>query len=90
MTSIFVRGGASNFVKVLIDGVPQTLPDGQSQLTNVDFGNIERAEVLRGASSSRPSRCASRSTATSWRAAGSPLWALPPTCWRGTPPTARA
>ena len=49
-------GSRSNFgirgLKVLVDGVPQTLPDGQSQLTNVDFGDLERAEVLRGASSS--------------------------------------
>ncbi|MEO8634136.1 MAG: TonB-dependent receptor [Gemmatimonadales bacterium] len=53
-----IRGAGSraNFgvrgVKVVLDGVPQTLPDGQSQLTNVDFGNIRRIEVLRGASSS--------------------------------------
>jgi iron complex outermembrane recepter protein len=49
-------GSRSNFgvrgLKVLLDGIPQTLPDGQSQLTNVDFANIERVEVLRGASSS--------------------------------------
>jgi iron complex outermembrane receptor protein len=49
-------GTRSNFglrgIKVLLDGVPQTLPDGQSQLTNVDFANLERIEVLRGASSS--------------------------------------
>jgi iron complex outermembrane receptor protein len=49
-------GSRSNFgvrgIKILLDGVPQTLPDGQSQLTNVEFGNIGRAEVLRGASSS--------------------------------------
>jgi len=49
-------GSRSNFgvrgLKILVDGVPQTLPDGQSQLTNVDFGDLERAEVLRGASSS--------------------------------------
>jgi len=53
-----IRGAGSraNFgvrgVKVVLDGVPQTLPDGQSQLTNVDFGNLQRIEVLRGASSS--------------------------------------
>ncbi|HEU5304760.1 MAG TPA: TonB-dependent receptor, partial [Gemmatimonadales bacterium] len=29
-----------------------TLPDGQSQLTNIEFGNLERAEILRGSSSS--------------------------------------
>jgi iron complex outermembrane recepter protein len=49
-------GSRSNFgvrgLKILLDGVPQTLPDGQSQLTNIDFANIDRAEVLRGASSS--------------------------------------
>ena len=39
-------------VKVYLDGVPQTLPDGQSQLTNVEFASLERIEVLRGASSS--------------------------------------
>ncbi|MBA3259536.1 MAG: TonB-dependent receptor [Gemmatimonadales bacterium] len=49
-------GSRSNFgvrgLKILLDGIPQTLPDGQSQLTNVDFADLERAEVLRGASSS--------------------------------------
>ena len=49
-------GSRSNFgvrgLKILVDGIPQTLPDGQSQLTNVDFASMERAEVLRGSSSS--------------------------------------
>ena len=49
-------GSRANFgtrgVKILLDGVPQTLPDGQSQLTNVEFGALERIEVLRGAASS--------------------------------------
>jgi iron complex outermembrane recepter protein len=49
-------GARSNFgvrgIKILLDGIPQTLPDGQSQLTNVEFADIGRAEVLRGASSS--------------------------------------
>ncbi len=49
-------GSRANFgtrgVRILLDGVPQTLPDGQSQLTNVEFGALERVEVLRGASSS--------------------------------------
>src|SRR5215207_2665363 len=49
-------GSRSNFgirgLKVLLDGIPQTLPDGQSQLTNIDFADIDRAEVLKGASSS--------------------------------------
>jgi iron complex outermembrane receptor protein len=54
--SIRGAGSRANFglrgVKVLLDGIPQTLPDGQSQLTNVDFANLQRIEVLRGAASS--------------------------------------
>ena len=51
---ISLRGAGSraNFglrgVKVLLDGVPQTLPDGQSQLSNLDLGLIDRVEVLTG------------------------------------------
>ena len=54
--SIRGAGSRANFglrgVKVLLDGIPQTLPDGQSQLTNVDFANLQRIEVLRGSASS--------------------------------------
>ncbi len=39
-------------IKVLLDGIPQTLPDGQGQLTNVELGEADRIEVLRGSSSS--------------------------------------
>lgn len=38
-------------VKVLLDGIPQTLPDGQGQLTSIELGDIQRIEVLRGAAS---------------------------------------
>ena len=38
-------------IKVLIDGVPQTLPDGQGQLTTLELGMVEQVEVLRGAAS---------------------------------------
>ena len=48
-------GARANFglrgVKVLLDGVPQTLPDGQSQLTNLDLSLVNRVEVLRGGAS---------------------------------------
>lgn len=39
-------------IKVLLDGVPQTLPDGQGQLSNIELSEVDRIEVLRGASSS--------------------------------------
>ena len=49
-------GSRANFgvrgVVVLLDGIPQTLADGQSQLTNVEIGALSRAEVLRGSASS--------------------------------------
>src|SRR5213596_2992755 len=39
-------------IKILVDGIPQTLPDGQSQLTNLELGEVDRIEVLRGSASS--------------------------------------
>ena len=39
-------------VKVLLDGVPLTTPDGQTQLGNIDLAAAGRVEVLRGPSSS--------------------------------------
>ncbi len=54
---LVIRGAGSraNFgtrgIMILLDGIPQTLPDGQSQLTNVEYGLLDRIEVLRGASS---------------------------------------
>ena len=38
-------------VRVYVDGVPATFPDGQGQITNVDLGSVDRIEVLRGPSS---------------------------------------
>ena len=38
-------------LQVILDGVPQTLPDGQGQLTDVDLAEAERIEVLRGGTS---------------------------------------
>lgn len=39
-------------VKVLLDGVPLTTPDGQTQLGNIDLAAAGRVEVLRGPNSS--------------------------------------
>jgi iron complex outermembrane receptor protein len=48
-------GGRAAFavrgIKVLLDGIPQTLPDGQGQLTNLELGDVDRIEVLRGSAS---------------------------------------
>src|SRR5437773_10319871 len=38
-------------IKVIMDGIPQTLPDGQGQLTNLELGDVDHIEVLRGSSS---------------------------------------
>lgn len=39
-------------VKVLVDGISHTLPDGQTQVDSIDPGVIESIEILRGPSSS--------------------------------------
>src|SRR5256886_12352898 len=40
-------------IKILVDGIPQTLPDGQGQLTNLELADLARIEVLRGSASAR-------------------------------------
>jgi iron complex outermembrane receptor protein len=35
-------------VKVVVDGIPATLPDGQSTLDHLDLGSLGRVEALRG------------------------------------------
>ena len=39
-------------IKILVDGIPETLPDGQGQVDSIDLGAARRIEVLRGPSSS--------------------------------------
>lgn len=39
-------------IRVLVDGLPQTLPDGQTQIDDVDLASLGRIEVLRGPASS--------------------------------------
>ncbi len=49
-------GARSNFgirgIKILVDGIPETLPDGQGQVDSIDLGSTRQIEVLRGPSSS--------------------------------------
>ncbi|MEO0606012.1 MAG: TonB-dependent receptor plug domain-containing protein, partial [Myxococcota bacterium] len=39
-------------IRVLLDGIPLTLPDGKSQIDSIDMANLGRLEVLRGPSGS--------------------------------------
>jgi vitamin B12 transporter len=50
-TSLFVRGGESNYNKVLLDGVPLNEPGGVFYFNNVTSENLERVELVRGAQS---------------------------------------
>jgi iron complex outermembrane receptor protein len=48
-------GARANFgirgVKILVDGIPETLPDGQGSVDSVDIGTAGQIEVIRGPSS---------------------------------------
>jgi iron complex outermembrane receptor protein len=46
-SSFGIRG-----IRLVVDGIPATLPDGQAQVDNIDLGSSERIDVLRGPSSS--------------------------------------
>lgn len=51
LTSLFLRGGSSNYVKVLIDGVPQNAAGGYYDFANLTTDNVERIEAVRGPAS---------------------------------------
>lgn len=46
-SSFGIRG-----IKLLVDGIPETTPDGQGQLDNLNLGITERIEITKGPSSS--------------------------------------
>ena len=50
-TSLFVRGGESKYVKVLIDGVAVNDPGGAIDFGSLTTDNVERIEVVRGPAS---------------------------------------
>lgn len=35
-------------LRIYVDGIPATMPDGQGQTSNIDIGNVDTIEVLRG------------------------------------------
>jgi iron complex outermembrane recepter protein len=39
-------------IKVLVDGIPESLPDGQANVDSIDIGSIGRMQVIRGPVSS--------------------------------------
>lgn len=51
---ISIRGFGANSafgargIKIFVDGIPATMPDGQSQLSHIDLSSAEQIEVLRG------------------------------------------
>lgn len=50
-SSLFLRGGQSNYVRVLIDGVPVNDPGGVLDLGRITIDDVERIEVVRGPAS---------------------------------------
>lgn len=48
ITSLFLRGGESDYTKVLLDGIPLNSPGGAVDLSNLTTANIERIEIVRG------------------------------------------
>ncbi len=47
-TSFFLRGGNSDYVKVLVDGVPLNQPGGLIDFANLTTDNLDRIEIVRG------------------------------------------
>ena len=51
VSSAFMRGGESDYVKVLVDGIPLNAPGGALNLADLSLDDIERIEVVRGPAS---------------------------------------
>src|SRR5712664_2763144 len=47
-TSLFMRGGESDYTKVLLDGVPLNEAGGAIDLAHLTTDNIDRIEIVRG------------------------------------------
>jgi len=47
-TSLFMRGGESDYVKVLLDGVPLNQAGGGIDLAHLTTDNVDRIEIVRG------------------------------------------
>jgi vitamin B12 transporter len=51
VSSLFLRGGESDYVKVLVDGVPVNQAGGSYNWANLTTDNVDRIEILRGPAS---------------------------------------
>lgn len=51
ITSFFLDGGDSSYTKVLVDGTPVNEPGGAIDFSNFTLDNIEKIEIVHGASS---------------------------------------
>jgi vitamin B12 transporter len=71
LATLFVRGGESNYNKVLIDGVPVNTPGGLFDFGVVPVSNVEHLEVERGAESAIYGSDAMTSVVQLWTATGS-------------------
>ncbi|HWH57838.1 MAG TPA: TonB-dependent receptor plug domain-containing protein [Terriglobales bacterium] len=48
VTSVFVRGGESDYNKILLDGIPLNEPGGTFEFANFGEEDLDRIEVVRG------------------------------------------
>ena len=48
VSSLFMRGGESDYVKVLVDGIPVNQSGGGYNWANLTTDNVDRIEILRG------------------------------------------
>lgn len=51
VTSVFARGGESDYVKVFVDGIAVNEPGGAFDLASLTLDDVERIEVVRGPAS---------------------------------------
>jgi vitamin B12 transporter len=71
ISSLFVRGGESDYNKVIVDGVPVNDPGGYFDFGVVPMSNVERMEVERGPESTVYGTDAMTSVVQLWTATGS-------------------
>ena len=48
LTSLFIRGGESDYTKVLVDGIPINEPGGAQDFSGITATNLSRIEIVRG------------------------------------------